>query len=128
MVDLFLISPEELAKVTWHDPAKAPPPPPSTPEALMAQAKNRTTVARLAWKPYFHNPKLPGRLARIDVPTLVVWGASDRLIPVEHGRRYQALIPGAELAIIPECGHVALREQPERTAQTIVDFIAQRGH
>jgi pimeloyl-ACP methyl ester carboxylesterase len=127
MVDLFLLSPAELTPLMWHDPTKAPPPPPVTPEALLAQAKNSTTVARLAWKPYFHNPKLPPRLARISVPTLIVWGESDRLIPVAHGRRYQELIPGAELALIPECGHVALREQPERAAQVITEFIARRA-
>ncbi len=126
MVDLFLRSQAELLPLMWHDPSKAPKPPPPTPETMLAQAKNSTTVARLAWKPFFHNPKLPGRLARISVPTLILWGASDRLIPVEHGRRYQELIPGAELQIIPECGHVILREQPERGAQAIIEFIERR--
>ncbi len=61
------------------------------------------------------------------MPTLIVWGESDRLIPVAHGRRYQELIPGAELALIPECGHIALREQPERAARAITEFIARRA-
>jgi pimeloyl-ACP methyl ester carboxylesterase len=127
MADLFMRSPAELAKLMWHDPSKAPQPPPPTPESMLAQAKNSTTVARLAWKPYFHNPKLPARLARITVPTLILWGASDRLIPGEHGQRYQELIPGAELQVIPECGHVVLREQAERSAQAILDFLARRA-
>jgi pimeloyl-ACP methyl ester carboxylesterase len=125
MVDLFMRSQAELLPLMWHDPSKAPKPPPPTPESMLAQAKNSTTVARLAWQPYFHNPKLPARLARINVPTLILWGASDRLIPVEHGRRYQELIPGAELHLIPEAGHVVFREQPERAAQAILDFLGR---
>jgi pimeloyl-ACP methyl ester carboxylesterase len=127
MADLFLLPQEELTKLMWHDPSRAPTPPPPTPESLLAQATASTTVARLAWHPFFHDPKLPTRLARIDVPTLILWGASDRLIPVEHGRRYQELIPGAELQVIPEAGHAVLREQPERSAQAIADFIARHG-
>ena len=125
MADLFLRPPEELTQLMWHDPSRAPAPPPPTPEAMLAQAKANTTVARLAWKPYFHNPKLPGRLARITVPTLILWGESDRLIPLPHGRRYQELIPGAELQVIPECGHIILREQPERGTAAIAEFIAR---
>ncbi|HLH21575.1 MAG TPA: alpha/beta fold hydrolase [Chloroflexota bacterium] len=127
MADLFLLPPEELAKLMWHDPSRAPTPPPPTPETMLMQAKASTTVARLAWKPFFHNPKLPGRLGRINVPTLILWGASDRLIPIEHGRRYQELIPGAELIVIPEAGHSILREQPERGAQAIIDFIGRHS-
>ena len=127
MVDLFYRSQAELLPLMWHDPSKAPKPPPPTPETMLAQAKNQTTVARLAWKPYFHNPKLLGRLARIAVPTLVLWGASDGLIPPAHGRRYQELIPNAELQLIPECGHVVLREQAERSAAAIKDFLARRA-
>src|SRR5436305_1905671 len=40
-------------------------------------AKNRATVARLAYRPRFHNPGLAQWLHRIDVPTLLLWGAAD---------------------------------------------------
>jgi pimeloyl-ACP methyl ester carboxylesterase len=114
-------------KLAWYDPSKAPPAPPSTPESMVAQARARTTVARLAWNPYFHNPKLPGRLGRIGVPTLILWGANDGVIPPEHGRRYQELIPGSELVVIPECGHAVLREQPEPGARAIIEFLERRA-
>ncbi len=127
MTDIFIISPEEMNRLAWYDPSKAPPAPPSTPESMVAQARARTTVARLAWNPYFHNPKLPGRLSRISVPTLIVWGANDGVIPLEHGKRYQELIPGSELVVIPECGHIVLREQPEAGAQAIVEFLERRA-
>ena len=125
MADLFLASPEEFQRLSWHDPSRAPVVSGGTTEVMLAQARARATTARLAWNPYFHNPKLPGRLGRITAPTLLLWGASDRLIPVAHGHRYQALIPGAALTIIPECGHSVLREQPERGAAAIAAFVAR---
>src|SRR5439155_20343114 len=127
MADIFILPPERMTELSWHDPGKAPVAAPSTPEGMVIQARARATVARIAWNPFFHNPKLPGRLARIKAPTLVLWGASDRVIPCAHGERYQELIPGAELAVIPECGHAVLREQPERGAQAILGFIERRA-
>jgi pimeloyl-ACP methyl ester carboxylesterase len=123
MADLFLLPPEELLRLMWADPRRAPEPPPPSLELMITQARQRATVARLAWNPYFHNPKLPARLGRIRVPTLVVWGENDGLIPPAHGARYRELIPGAELVLIPDCGHIALREQPERAAAAILAFL-----
>ena len=52
-------------------------------------------MARYGWSPYMHDPKLKGRLHRIRVPTLVLWGAADRIAPPDYGRAYAAAIPGA---------------------------------
>jgi len=49
------------------------------------------------------------------------------VIPLPHGERYEQLIPGAELQVIPQCGHAVLREQPEHGAAAIVDFIQRRA-
>jgi pimeloyl-ACP methyl ester carboxylesterase len=64
-----------------------------------------------------------GRLAKITVPTLVVWGGSDEIVPVELGRGYAAGIPGAKLAIIPECGHGPSIEKPAAFLGAILPFI-----
>jgi pimeloyl-ACP methyl ester carboxylesterase len=74
------------------------------------------------------NPKLAGevvkdRLARITLPTLVVWGGSDELIPVEQGKTYAAGIPGAKLALIPECGHGPSIEKPKEFLAAVLPFI-----
>lgn len=52
-------------------------------------------------------------LPRIDVPTLVLWGADDRRSPMHVAEQLRTAIPGAELAIIPEAGHVSNMEQPD---------------
>ena len=68
-------------------------------------------------------PKVTERLSRIAVPTLLVVGADDILTPVSFSRRIQERIPGAELAIVPDCGHITFVEQPDENARLVVDFI-----
>ena len=52
-------------------------------------------------------------LPAIDVPTLLLWGADDRRSPLHIARQFHAAIPGAELAVIPNAGHVSNMEQPD---------------
>ena len=58
------------------------------------------------------------------VPTLIVWGARDALIPVSHAHAAHAAIPSSRLEIFPDVGHFPHCEAPERFAGTLVDFIA----
>lgn len=52
-------------------------------------------------------------LVRIGVPTLVLWGDNDRRSPMHVAKQIHAAIPGAELAVIPDAGHVSNMEQPD---------------
>jgi pimeloyl-ACP methyl ester carboxylesterase len=52
-------------------------------------------------------------LPRIQAPTLLLWGDLDRRSPVHVAEQLHAAIPGAELALIPEAGHLSNMEQPE---------------
>ena len=65
------------------------------------------------------DPTLLGRLPAIAVPTLVVWGAADRIIPPAHGHAYADAIPGARLEIIPDAGHLPQLETPKRLLDLI---------
>jgi pimeloyl-ACP methyl ester carboxylesterase len=95
-----------------------------TPEPLLLlRLKAAEAAARVAWNPYFHNPKLPGRLRRIRAPTLVIWGEEDRLIPLAHGRAYAAGIPGARLEVIAGCGHMPIVEAVPALVERIVAFL-----
>jgi aminoacrylate hydrolase len=64
---------------------------------------------------------LPG----LSVPTLVVTGSHDRLVPPENAHRLAARIPGAELAVVEGGGHVFYVEQPEATNRALLDFFAK---
>jgi pimeloyl-ACP methyl ester carboxylesterase len=90
---------------------------------LLLQMKAAEAGARVMWRPYLHNPKLRGRLARIRVPTLVLWGEQDRLAPLAYGRAYAAGIPGARLEIIPDCGHLPIFEKTEEFVRHTVAFL-----
>jgi pimeloyl-ACP methyl ester carboxylesterase len=60
------------------------------------------------------------------VPTLVMWGESDRIVTPEYGRGYAGLIPGARFATIGEAGHHPELEQPHAFVELVARFIA--GH
>ena len=93
------------------------------PAALAGVAKNRATVTRLAYRPRFHNPNLGKWLHRIDVPTLLLWGERDGLVPPAFGDAYQALIPGSRLVVLPEAGHAPFDEQKDAFLAAFYDFI-----
>jgi len=63
------------------------------------------------------------RVADVDVPTLIVWGSDDRLVPVRIGRRLAATLPRAELVVLPGVGHVPQFEDPEETRRLLLGFL-----
>lgn len=62
-------------------------------------------------------------LGGIGVPTLVLTGAEDRLIPVDRSREMAAAIPGARLVIVPDAGHMPMLEQPEAVSRALLDWL-----
>ncbi|MEO8584993.1 MAG: alpha/beta hydrolase [Acidobacteriota bacterium] len=57
------------------------------------------------------------------LPTLIVWGENDPLIPVQHARAAHERIAGSRLEIFPDAGHFPYRDDPERFASVLTDFI-----
>jgi len=64
-----------------------------------------------------------GRIRALTLPTLVLWGAQDRLIPVELGRRFARDIAGAKLVVFDGLGHVPHQEDPGRTVAEVQRFL-----
>ena len=64
-----------------------------------------------------------GRLASLKLPTLLIWGGRDRLIPPSVGERFREAIPGSRLVVFPELGHVPQEEDPQRTAEAVKEFL-----
>lgn len=67
------------------------------------------------------------RLADIDIPTLIVWGLSDRVIPVAAAISYHRRIPGSRLEIFERTGHVPQLERPLRFNALLDEFLAEDG-
>jgi pimeloyl-ACP methyl ester carboxylesterase len=124
IVDMHSVSDDELAQLLFVDPhehrldyQKL------DDESALIAARNRETLAFLSWRPYMHNPKLAQRLARIDVPTLVIWGAADRIALPEYGRKFSSLIPGARFELIEKAGHYPHLEQPNSVIRRLQEFM-----
>lgn len=122
--DIFVMSPTELPKIMFHDPAKfVLDPSKLTEEELTIHVRNREALALLVWEPYMHNPKLPHRLHRITSPTLFMRGESDGLVSAQYLDAYARLVPDARLLTIPEAGHGPQVEQPQAFAKTVLEFL-----
>lgn len=80
---------------------------------------SREMTARIAWKPYMFNIRLPHLLAEVRTPTLLVWGEHDRVVPLECGRQYERALPNARLEVVEDAGHALEMEQPEALARLI---------
>jgi triacylglycerol lipase len=81
------------------------------------------TIAAVLDNPAVMNDSLDGRLGGITVPTLVVWGQYDELIPLSKGRRMAAEIPGARLVVVPDAGHAPMIETPAAFLAALGDFL-----
>jgi pimeloyl-ACP methyl ester carboxylesterase len=90
------------------------------------QARNARTAEKIARQPLLHNPHLHKWLHRIDRPTLLLWGDSDKVVPPAYGPAFRDLIPGARLEVVPACGHVPHIEKPDLTATLISEFVARQ--
>jgi pimeloyl-ACP methyl ester carboxylesterase len=59
-----------------------------------------------------------------EMPTLIIWGEDDHVIPAEHGRIAHGLMPGSRLEIVPDAGHFLPWERPELLDRLVRDFLA----
>ncbi|HUB95884.1 MAG TPA: alpha/beta fold hydrolase [Stellaceae bacterium] len=127
IADIFAMTEPQFNERAYFDPAAAKRDYPAMAEAdLVAIARNREATARYAWTPYMHDPKLKGRLHRIGVPTLVLWGAADRIVTPDYGRAYAAAIPGARFAEIARAGHFPHLEAADDFSARVLAFAAGR--
>ena len=87
--------------------------------------KQQSPIAiRSAIHRMMHRADSTALLAQVSVPTLVITGAEDEMIPVEESRRIASAIRGARLVIIPGAGHLANLEQPEAFNAALNEFLA----
>jgi pimeloyl-ACP methyl ester carboxylesterase len=66
---------------------------------------------------------LDARLSQIAKPTLILWGAEDKLIPIEVGETMHRDIPGSVFAVVPGCGHLAPAECPKPVLAATIPFL-----
>ena len=126
ILDIFNRSPDEVRRASWHDPERfAPDFNAMSDEALTVYARNREALCLYAWHPYMYNPQLPRWLGRIKVPTLLIWGESDRVVTPDYGRAYSRLIPGSRFELIEAAGHHPEIEQPGMFVERVSRFLEE---
>jgi len=73
----------------------------------------------------FRFDTLVGRLGALAAPTLVVWGAEDRWIPVRDGSRLATGLPRGAFVIVPRTGHAAAEESPDEVNALLITFLKE---
>ena len=130
ITDIFIMSPQQVTERMFFDPKQAPeyeelyvreP----TPEEQEIATRNREMSVRLCWKPYMHDPRLPALLARVKIPSLIVWGRQDGLVPLNCGELYHKALRGSTLKVIENCGHSPQVERPEEFVQIAQEFLSE---
>src|SRR5262249_18973119 len=126
MPDVFRIPPQNILPLVFYDLSKAMAVMPKDfgVDTMVQMFHDRSAFARLSWNPYLHDPKLRRRIIRAaGVPTLIVWGKQDQLIPPVYAEEYKKLLPAAQVVYIEQCGHDPTIEQPDAFAQAVVAFL-----
>ena len=95
-----------------------------TPEQIENWESSREGACRLSWRPYMHYPALPNLLPRLKrLPTMIVWGREDPIVPLSAGQLYHDSIPNSRLEIFDNCGHRPEVEHPERFIELVRGFF-----
>jgi pimeloyl-ACP methyl ester carboxylesterase len=107
---------------TWKA-LKAPPEGSNSVEWPIEQSRALEASARIFWP--LGNTRLTRRLPRITAPTLLIWGAEDRVMPRSYAVRLADAIGGrTETCIIDGAGHLAELDRPRETADAILSWTA----
>jgi pimeloyl-ACP methyl ester carboxylesterase len=125
--DFFTFSPEQLVRSALHDP-KGP-----VGKMLLAQFRDPSlalhsyrclaSAGKFLWP--IPDKGLKKRIHRVKVPTLVVCGASDGLIPTAYAEAFHAAIPGSHVAILNGAGHLPMLEQREAFVDAVRGFLVR---
>lgn len=89
-------------------------------ELTLRQGNRAALVERFRQVP---SGAMAARIADLKLPTLILWGGRDRLLPPQHAERFQRDIAGSTLVILPDLGHVPQEEDPPRSLAAVRDFL-----
>jgi pimeloyl-ACP methyl ester carboxylesterase len=113
--------PEEMARRLYAHPERVAPLPPVDPEV---RAKHARLVSRLRGPD--RDSDLEARLPALSIPTLVLFGTVDQVIPPDMGHFYKELLPNCNLVFVYDAGHAISSDRPEAFVEAVADFIERR--
>ncbi len=124
--DVFIMSPDEIRTALSYGPTPTAAPaktePPSEAQ-LDIELQNRLAGVKFGWEPRFVDPGLEKWLHRITVPTHVLWGSEDKILPSAYAKVWGERVPGAQVTLIEACGHIPQIEQSHPVADAVIAFL-----
>lgn len=140
-MDFFTASPQEMSKAFYSDSSlpgainlsqspseEATEVDPNTEDGmkiikrLVEQAKTMSSAARYLWP--IPDRGLADRMYRIRIPSLVIWGENDGIIPLSYADLFARNLPDSEKVLFPDAAHMLNEEYPQQLAHVILDFIS----
>ena len=129
VADFFILTRSERAELLWHNPDSAaaqaylaaPTDPAARMEADLDRTQTLAAVGKFAWP--IPDKGLTKRAHRITMPTLLLWGDSDGIVPPAYGPAFQQLLPNATLRVIEKCGHIPQVECPDEFFEAVAGFL-----
>jgi pimeloyl-ACP methyl ester carboxylesterase len=135
IMDMYTVTARRFLGRNVHDPAHTPEfgtlygsGPEMTAQQGAAQWEAwedaRAATARIAWKPYMFTQSMPHLLSNVaGLPTLLIWGKQDDVMPLSAGQLYHEKIAGSRLLTFEGCGHMPMIEKPAEFIRAVEDFL-----
>ena len=129
VADFFVLTPSERDPLLWYNPAsetaqaygRRPEDPVERMEADLDRTRTLSAVGKFIWP--IPDRGLPKRAHRITMPTLLLWGDSDGIVPPAYGPAFRELLPNAILQVIERCGHIPQMERPGAFHEAVEAFL-----
>lgn len=125
IADLAGISPERLIELMLHDPsgplAAALSVPKDDPQAQFEAAVRMASVLHFIWP--LPDKGLKRRIHRVTAPTLLIWGAQDKLVAPVYAEEFTSRLADSRLELIENAGHLPQLEQPAATCEQVLKFL-----
>ncbi len=130
VADFFALTPPEYMRHVLHDvdsaAAKeafgAPESQEDVMEAMYQRLQSLSAAGKFLWP--IPDKGLKRRIHRIKAPTLIIWGESDLLVPPSYAEDFQSKIAGSKVAILSECAHMPMIEQPDEFVTLVTGFLS----
>ena len=119
--EFFSLRMDQVFPLSFHNPAPfAIDPATLPPAAQQIGAANRAALITYSGGATMDgDPTLRGRLAAVEIPTLVLWGDSDQIVTPEYGRAWADAIPKARFEVLKDTGHMPQVETPDQVLEAL---------
>lgn len=124
--DFYALDARGIAEYSYHDPDRFYIDPATVPPEQAARQRANMATMRVFAGATMNDPTLLSRLGGVQIPTLVLWGDSDRIVTPAYGHAIAAAIPSAPFTIVTNAGHLPHFEQPQATFDALDAFAARR--